>query len=206
MDLAPPIRSARRRPRASRGFTLMEMLTTVAIVTIVGSFAVPSLLSMVRNSRLSSVSNDLLASLQNARTEAVKRQAQTVVCWVADTTAASPACSYGNGAAWIVFQDTNANWQWDANEPIIERHDALDSTLTVKTAGQSVIAFNATGFAAPTALVNRMTNAVFCDARGVVALGASSTARAVVISPTGRARVANTVTDVRAALNGVACP
>jgi len=51
-----------------------------------------------------------------------------------------------------------------------------------------------------------MTNAVFCDKRGVVALGASSTARAVVISATGRARVANSLSDVLGALNGVACP
>ncbi len=203
MDVARPIR---RSPRTARGFSLMELLTAIAIVAIVSSIAVPGLLTMVRNSRLSAVSNDLLASLQNARTESVKRQTQTVVCWAADTTATTPTCSYGAGAAWIVFQDTNGNWQHDANEPLLERHDALDATLSVKTAGQSVIAFNATGFATPTALFNRMTNAVFCDKRGVVALGASSTARAVVISATGRARVANSLSDVLGALNGVACP
>jgi hypothetical protein len=94
----------------------------------------------------------------------------------------------------------------DTNEPILERHGAIDSTISARADGQAIIAFAPTGFAVPSAGV-AMRNVVFCDSRGVVTLGASSTARAVRISATGRARVVNTVTDVRAALaTGVTCP
>jgi hypothetical protein len=72
--------------------------------------------------------------------------------------------------------------------------------------GQAVIAFAPTGFAVPSAGV-AMRNVVFCDSRGIVALGSSSTARALIVTATGRARVANSVSDVTAALaSGVSCP
>ncbi len=70
--------------------------------------------------------------MQLARTEAIKRQRTVVVCASANPTAASPTCSYGAFRGWVVFQDTNNNWQADgiATEPVIERHPLLDTTIT----------------------------------------------------------------------------
>ena len=195
----------------ARGFTLIELMVALSILAVTGFFAIPAMRTMLLNSRLTSLSNDLLASLMNARTEAVKRQSNTVVCAVLDPTAAAPACTYAGGTSWIVFADTNGNWQWDAGEPIIERHPAIDTSIFIRADGQSVTSFSATGFATPSGLITAMRNITLCDSRGVVALaGSSSTARAVTISPTGRARVVKSVTDVNAALvsasGGAHCP
>ena len=195
-----------RRPALQLGFTLLELMLTLTIAGIVAGIGVPAMRTMMLNNRLTGVSNDLLASLQHAREEALKFQTNVVVCGSPDSTAAVPTCGNGNGG-WIVFQDLNGNYQVDANETILERHQALDATIFVRADGQAV-QFNPSGFATPPGVVVPLRNIVFCDSRGVVQSGAKSTARGVVVSTTGRARVVSSVADVNAALAviGGTCP
>jgi len=195
-----------RRTRRAGGFTMIELMTAMAIIAVVSAITIPAFTTMLRNGRLTSVANDLLGSLMNARTEAVKRQSQVVLCATADATAAQPACSASASTGWIVFQDTNGNWAVDANEPIIERRPGIDTSIMVRANG-NIIAFGPSGFAVPTAVLTPMRNVVFCDSRGIVASGSSSTARAVTISVTGRGRVVAEYGGVHNALPaGMTCP
>src|SRR6266480_6471322 len=118
--------------RTQRGFTLTELMVTVAVAGILAMVAVPNMRTFLQNNRLSAASNDLLRSFYLARTEAIKHQTNVAVCASAVPTAAAPTCSYGAFNGWIVFQDTNFNWQWDNGEPIFERHVLLDTSLPVK--------------------------------------------------------------------------
>jgi Tfp pilus assembly protein FimT len=161
---------------------------------------------------LSSASNDLLRSFNLARTEAIKHQTNVVVCAVADPMAAVPTCSYGAFNGWIVFQDgppsgPPTNWQFDAGEPIFERHVLLDPSVTVKKDNDGIEMYGATGFASPAGAKNPTRNILLCDIRGNQAVGTNSVERAVLIAASGRARVSATSTDVNnaAAATG-ACP
>lgn len=58
------------------GFTLTELLITVAVFGILGAFAVPSFLQMVQNSQIKTASDSILTGLQVARAEAVKRNTE----------------------------------------------------------------------------------------------------------------------------------
>lgn len=55
------------------GFTLLELLVTIAVVAIVASLAVPSFQNMIATQRVRSAGNDLLVAFNFARSEAVKR-------------------------------------------------------------------------------------------------------------------------------------
>lgn len=200
--LSGPSRASAR----TGGYTLVELMLALTVAVILGSIAVPPMRTMLLNGRLTGAANDLLASVNRARTEALKQQTATAVCLTADPTAATPACSYAAARGWIVFIDTSGDWAYQSGETILERHATIDSGVTVKADGDAILAFSPSGFATPSGAHQALRNVTFCDARGVVAAGGSSTARAVVIATTGRARAVSAVADVNAALNGGSCP
>jgi type IV fimbrial biogenesis protein FimT len=199
------------KPR-SKGFTLIEMLITLTVAGILVGIMVPNMRDFIRNNRLSSAVNDMLHSLQMARTEAIKRQNGNVVwCGTSNPTAATPTCDYTNFTGWFVFQDTNGNWQHEAAEPVIEVHDVLDASITVKTdANDRIVSFSPSGFANLAGVKVPVATIVLCDIRGVVQYGTQASARTLIIAPTGRARASATWNDVKVSslpkVVGGSCP
>lgn len=87
------------------GFTLIELMVTLAIASILLLVAAPSLTDFKRNSELTSLSNTLLSAVNAARGEAMKRNMAAYV------TPTDGGASWGAG--WIVFVDKNNNQVFD---------------------------------------------------------------------------------------------
>jgi type IV fimbrial biogenesis protein FimT len=69
--------TARHRAWGSgAGFTLVELVITVAVASVLLAMAVPSFNQMIISSRLTAQSNDMLAAINLARSEAIKRNAR----------------------------------------------------------------------------------------------------------------------------------
>lgn len=76
---APPIKPLQLASKA-RGFTLVELMITIAVVAILAAIASPSFRSLINSSRLSSGANELIATMQLAKAEAVRRNGKVTVC------------------------------------------------------------------------------------------------------------------------------
>ena len=109
------------------GFTLVELLVTVAIIGISLTLGVPAFKDTIRNSVLTSVINEFVASLNFARSEAVKRG---VFVTVRKTSTSS---SVGWEGGWQVFTDINSNGELNSSDDQVLRvHEPLRSNLTLR--------------------------------------------------------------------------
>jgi type IV fimbrial biogenesis protein FimT len=94
-----------------KGFTLIELMVTLAVAAIIMTVAVPSFNNLIRNNRLTVQNNELVSTLLVARSEAVKRSTTVTVCASSD----QATCDTSNWeSGWIVFADFNADRVVDA--------------------------------------------------------------------------------------------
>ncbi len=100
------------------GFTLVELMITIAIVGIIVGFGIPGFQEMIRKNRASSTANELISTLNLARSEAIKRGQIVTVCKSANVTDATPSCSADANwnQGWLIFVDINGNGAIDGND------------------------------------------------------------------------------------------
>jgi type IV fimbrial biogenesis protein FimT len=91
-----------------RGFTMLELIITIAIAAILLALAVPSFTSFLNANQVTTQANELLATFQVARMESIKRSARVVVCATGDANAATPSCA--NSSTWAVSAQSNDGW------------------------------------------------------------------------------------------------
>ncbi|QHJ01691.1 prepilin-type N-terminal cleavage/methylation domain-containing protein [Xylophilus rhododendri] len=96
--------------RRYQGFTLVELMVTLAIVVILGLLAAPSLQGLTAKIRLTGVGSQFTGNLLRARSEAVSRNACTVMCL--STTTGDTITSDANGVTGgPSCANTGTNWQ-----------------------------------------------------------------------------------------------
>jgi type IV fimbrial biogenesis protein FimT len=158
--------------RRDDGFTLVELLVTLALAAILMGFAVPSMISFVKNDRLVTQINTLTGDLAYARSESVLRHEAIVVCASNNQTGCNSS-NWANG--WIVFVDDNNDGGKASTEEMLRQNQGFpgDSKLSASM-GKSVV-FNRRGFAP-----DSVGSFVLCDDRG------DAHVKSISISATGR--------------------
>ena len=98
------------------GFTLIELMVTLAIAAIVITVGVPSFRSMVRDIRIAAHTNEFIAAFNMARSEAIKRGERVILL-------PNTASDWGKG--WRIVHDANNNGKIDTGETVLRQFDAF---------------------------------------------------------------------------------
>jgi type IV fimbrial biogenesis protein FimT len=128
----------------STGFTMVEMLMTIAIATIVTMLAVPSFRYVTNANRISSEINGLLGDMQFARSEAIKEGKNVTVCVSSDGNTCINSTAWRSG--WIVFSDPTNTGVHDAGETLLRVQKTFSGTDTFDSNGLTAVTFNREGY------------------------------------------------------------
>ena len=131
----------------NRGFTLIELMVTLAVIIVLLVVGVPNLKSFMQSNRLTSSTNLLVISLNLARSEAVKRG--TVIKTCVNNTAQNDCNNVVNWEhGWITFIDTDNDDTIDGGETVLRVNEALGGGTTIRS-GQftNIISYNSDGSA-----------------------------------------------------------
>ena len=109
------------------GVTIPELLGVLAITAILLTTALPSMSALTQSAGLAGSTNDFLASLHLARSEAIKRGQRTVLCASSDGMACAGSGGWHQG--WLVFHDANNNAARDDGEALIQSRPALPAGI-----------------------------------------------------------------------------
>lgn len=170
------------------GFTLIELVVTMAIAGILVTIAIPSFNSTMTSSRITSYANDLVSALNLARSEAIRRGIQVTVS--------------NNGAltqwesGWTVFVDINGDETYNSvnnlcttsaigaptEDCILREYPPLANDYTLTTGNSS---YNKAAAYIPSGLSNVVVGDTFRLCNGTD----MTTSRSIVIDGAGRAHI-----------------
>jgi type IV fimbrial biogenesis protein FimT len=165
------------------GFSLVELLVALIVVSVLVAMAAPSLQSFLANTRVAGQANDLTGAINLARSEAVRTNSGVTLCKSADgATCATTGTDWAIG--WIVFNDPNFNGTVDTGETVIRVFPALsgNGTAVASSGMANNIIFTGMGHPVPTF---SGASTKICPATGV----AQSACRTICVNSQGRPRV-----------------
>ena len=145
-----PLPRTQVKQGATRGFTAIELMVTLAILGVLMALAGPSFAQWMESWRVRQATEQLRDTLQFARSEAIKRSGQVVIQKIPNNTngCTSAPNSSDWGCGWTVCHDTNNSGTCTAADTLLQRIDAPRAIEVTRSSGAASIKFNRWGLVA----------------------------------------------------------
>ena len=139
------------RPSGVVGISIVELVVSLAVVSILVTTGVPAFSSIIQSNRINESAFDMLGTINLARTEAVKRRTRVVLCRSADPTSTTPSC--GGSAniwttGWLVFASGDTNSTYEAGTDTLLGIGLIDSpnvTIITNSTSDKNLEYNSDG-------------------------------------------------------------
>ena len=198
-----------KKQMSQAGFTLIELMVTVAVAIIVLAIGIPMYDSMLANNRAVSQSNMFVTAMNLAKSEAISQNLPVAVCANAsatNTTEATLTCSSSGGTdwanGWFVFQDIDRDGVKDGGETVLRLWQAMEVGTNVVT-NVDLIRYTSLGEKDGTATIS-FRLAQVDDSGNLTTTGTQS--RCIYINAIGQIRVERVTGSKGTAASTVTCP
>ncbi len=164
---------------------MVELIITLTIAGILIALAAPAMTTFVQNQRLTSQANDLVADINSARSEAIKRGSSVSLCSSSSLSGCSASTQWETGR--IVFLDSDGDGTVDGGDTIIRTGQSLEGSNTLRPVGSSTTAITFSNAGMTTLDTGTEIALRLCDSRG------QNSGVTVYVNFTGRTRIDRTV-------------
>ena len=170
------------------GYTLVELITTVSVVGILATVAIPGMQDVVLDNRRAALANQLSHGIQVARSEAVTRNQRVTVCASVNGSACANEKYWSTG--WIIFNDLDGDQlPGGDDESILKSIKGNDSLTITPSSFTNSFTYRPNGRVIGNTAVVNSGEFVFCDSRG------AEKARVLIIGTNGRPRLDEKLSD-----------
>lgn len=176
----PTLYHHRVRARPVHGFTLVELMVTLALAALLTMIAIPSFTNQLRGWQRDSATKAFTAHVQLARSTSIKTSRRVVMCSSDD----GKTCGNGNDwrMGWLVYVDVNNSGKLDGNDNVLANRGASTGLTTMQTSvGVQQLIFMPNGLMASNATT-----------LSVIPLGSTVRMNQVVLNRVGRPYVRST--------------
>jgi type IV fimbrial biogenesis protein FimT len=132
------------------GFTLVELMVTIAVLAILAAIALPNFRSMIRRNGVSTQINALYSDLQYARSEAITTRSFVSLCpRSATAVAGEKACGGATDEfdhGWLAYSSSTSGATYDTSHPesLLHLQDSVPA-VSIRASSSGVLTLNARG-------------------------------------------------------------
>src|SRR5579883_1649142 len=137
-------------PGKPLGFTLLELIFTLAVLAVLVSIGTPALGSLIHSAHSRSARTALIGSLNLARISAASLHRTLLVCPSRDHANCDDNPWWHDG--WIVFEDKNQNSRRDDNDSLLEVVGSQPGMVIATNTGRRYVRYRPDGSASGTDL------------------------------------------------------
>lgn len=160
------------------GFTLVELIMVLAVLSILVTIGIPSFMHATASNKVTTASNGMLTNLNLAKSNAIKTGKNVILCKSSNGTSCDSSLNWNQG--WIIYSDNDGNGDADrdpdSGDNIISVQSAMDSSLNFTFVTGDFVRFTPSG--------RSNVAGRFCFENSHTA----SNSRAIVINQAGRFR------------------
>lgn len=125
-----------------RGFTMVELMVTVALSVLLMSLAAPSFRTWISNAKVRAVSESLQSGVRLAQAEAVRRYQQVVFFRTEQANCPQATTASATGAVWAIRTVPNAG---GAAAETVHCGSLVEAGSGVEVSGPTAICFSSNG-------------------------------------------------------------
>lgn len=117
------------------GFTLIELMVTIALLAIIAALAAPAVGMFASRSTMRGISADFTLALQRARSEAINRNMCVTMCMSSNASLTPPKCTTSGDrwdVGWIVFLNPSCDTSITTANPKTGSSDPLETVVVTR--------------------------------------------------------------------------